>query len=114
MDDDQAFCVSYEVHVKDDSKLDDKTYFHAMFSSKRLLNSIDRNPTNVNCKKFHFHPILETKEWKNAYSWIKSGPIVVQAEQEGDYQLYFIKSSTAGDFTLNKSFITKKTEKRRF
>jgi hypothetical protein len=32
---------------------------------------------------------------------------LVRAEQEGDYQLYFTKSATAGDFTLNKSFISK-------
>jgi hypothetical protein len=25
--------------------------------------SADRNPTNVNCKNFNFHPILETKEF---------------------------------------------------
>ena len=68
--------------------------------------SADRNPTNVNCKNFNFHPILETKEWKNAYSWLKSSlsKTLVRAEQEGDYQLYYTKSTTAGDFTLNKSF----------
>jgi hypothetical protein len=71
--------------------------------------SADRNPTNVNCKNFNFHPILETKEWKNPYSWLKSSlsKTLVRAEQEGDYQLYFTKSATAGDFTLNKSFISK-------
>ena len=47
--------------------------------------------------------------WKNAYSWLKSSlsKTLVRAEQEGDYQLYYTKSATAGDLTLNKSFILK-------
>ena len=49
------------------------------------------------------------KERKNAYSWLKSSlsKTLVRAEQEGDYQLYYTKSATAGDLTLNKSFILK-------
>ena len=31
----------------------------------------DRDPNNINCKRFHLQPILGTKEWKAAYSWLK-------------------------------------------
>ena len=33
--------------------------------------SEDRNPDNINCKRFHLQPNLGTKEWKAAYSWLK-------------------------------------------
>ena len=33
--------------------------------------SKERKPSNINCKLYHTTPILDTKTWKNAYSWLK-------------------------------------------
>ena len=35
--------------------------------------SIDRDPANINCKAYNHYPILTTKVWKDAYSWLKVG-----------------------------------------
>ena len=65
--------------------------------------SQDRNPEKVNCKHFHSVPNLGTKEWKHAYSWIKSKPTILLGATEGDFKIYFVKSSNSGNFSLTKA-----------
>jgi hypothetical protein len=52
--------------------------------------SHDRNPEKVNCKHFHSYPKLGTKEWKLAYSWIKSKPTVLLGDPEGDFKIFLL------------------------
>jgi hypothetical protein len=71
--------------------------------------SKERKPEdNVNCKLFHHHPVLTTKVWKNAYSYIKfEKPEILQINNSitTGYTSYFVKSAQSEAYPLNKTSI---------
>ena len=95
--------------IKDDETFRDKWPIGRFVPKSLEIVShwADRNPEKVNCKHFHLFPNLGTKEWKHAYSWLKSKPAILRGEQSGDFRIFFVKSKTAEDFNLTKASVTK-------
>jgi hypothetical protein len=65
---------------------------------------------DINCKIFHAHPNLGTKEWKKAYNYIKSNEPILKLKLSSQYKSHFVKSKEStqvNSIVLNKSSVTK-------
>ena len=69
-------------HMKDHDILRSRLAFNQFLNSMEggLVQewSIARDPTNPNCKEYHFDPIIATKDWTDAFKWNAKSHKVVQ------------------------------------